>query len=78
MPRAFDELRVYGKEFADTVDLPKTCSGVDIDDGAARDEILRQLRARGIEDTEATGPPARTLINICSRVEQRIDDFAAL
>src|ERR1700722_6293363 len=34
------ELRISGREFADTVDSPKSRGGMDIDDCAARDEIV--------------------------------------
>jgi hypothetical protein len=35
------ELRISGQEFADTVDFPKPRCGMDIDDCATRDEIVR-------------------------------------
>jgi hypothetical protein len=47
------ELRISHQEFADTVDFPKPRGGMDIDDCAARDEIVRKSRAGAIEDAEA-------------------------
>ena len=47
------ELRIRGQEFADTVDFSKPRGGMDIDNCAARDEIVRKSRAGAIEDAEA-------------------------
>src|ERR1700722_11027286 len=72
------ELRISGQEFADTVDFPKPRSAMDIDDCAARDEIVRKSRAGTIEDTEAASPPAGTLVDIGAGIEQHVDDLAVL
>src|SRR5580704_10375015 len=72
------ELRILGQEFADTVDFPKPRGGMDIDDCAARDEIVRKPRTGAIEDAEAAGPPASTLVDIGAGIEQHVDDLAVL
>ena len=72
------ELRIIGQEFADTVDSPKPRGGMDIDDCAARDEIVRKSRAGAIEDAEAASPPAGALVDIGAGIEQHVDDPAIL
>jgi hypothetical protein len=72
------ELRIIGQEFADTVDFPKPRGGMDIDDCAARDEIVRKFRTSAIEDAEAASPPAGTLVDIGAGIEQHVDDLAVL
>src|ERR1700722_14837878 len=72
------ELRISGQEFADTVYFPTSRGGMDIDDCAARDEIVRKSRAGAIEDAEAASPPAGTLVDIGAGIEQHVDDLAIL
>ena len=72
------KLRISRQEFADTVDFPKPRGRMDIDDCAARDQIVRKPRTGAIEDAEAASPPAGTLVHLGAGMEQHVDDLAVL
>jgi hypothetical protein len=70
-----DEGWIGSEQLADAVDHAEPGGSVDVDASATRDEVFRKFGACGVENAEATGPPARTFIDVGAGVEQRVDDL---
>ena len=73
-----DELGVGGEELADAVDHAEAGCGVDIEDGAAGDEIVGEVGGGGVEHAEAAGPPARACVDVGAGGEEYVDEVAAI
>ncbi len=73
---SMDELRIGSEEFADAFDHAKSSSGVNVEGGAARDQVVSELGRCGIENAETAGPPLGACVDVGARVEEDVDDFA--